>query len=116
MRSLDDLTAALDGLGIEWANEKFSSGQKPAPPYIVLEAGFEEAAYADNAAYARWMPYEVLLYTAQRDYSNEQRIAAALGAAEIDYTKAVTHFDGEGLIEADFTVYVTESERNTDNA
>lgn len=116
MKSLDDLATVLDGLGIEWANEKFSSGDKPAPPYIVLEAGYEEAAYADNKAYARWMPYEVLLYTAQRDYTTEQIIEKALESAEIDYTKAVTHFDNEGLIEADYTVYVTESERNTDNA
>lgn len=108
MKTLDDLAAALDGLGIGWANEKFSNGSKPTPPYIVLEAGYEEAAYADNMTYARWMPYEVLLYTAQRDYATERSVETALESAEIDYSKAVTHFDNEGLIEADFTVYVTE--------
>lgn len=108
MISLDRLCAALDGLGIEWANEKFGNGENPAPPYICLQAGFEETAYADNAAYKRWMPYEILLYTQYRDYELEKTIAAMLDALEIAYAKSVAHFDGEGLIEAAYTVNVTE--------
>lgn len=108
MRTLDELCGVLDGLGIEWANEKFSNEETPAPPYIVLEAGFEDAAYADNAAWARWMPYEILLYTQQRDYAAEGKIGAALDGAGIAYTKSVAHYDGESLVEASFSVNVTE--------
>lgn len=108
MMQLDDLCALLDGLGIEWANEDFTDDEKPAPPYIVLSAGFGETAYADNAAWARWMPYEILLYTAQRSYGLESRIAAALDAAECAFEKSVTHLDGEHLIEASFSVTVNE--------
>lgn len=108
MIGLDGLCSVLDGLGIEWTNEKFGSEDAPAPPYICLQAGFEETAYADNMAYARWMPYEILLYTSQRDYGLEQQIASALDAHEIAYSKSVAHFDSESLIEAAFTVSVTE--------
>lgn len=51
MITLDQLCGVLDGLGIPWANEGFSDDDKPAPPYMSLEAGFGETAYADNAAW-----------------------------------------------------------------
>lgn len=108
MITLDELCDALDGLGVEWANEGFGDDEKPAPPYMVLAAGFGETAYADNAAWARWMPYEILLYTAQRSYELEGNIAAALDAAGCAFEKSVTHADGEHLIEASFAVNVTE--------
>lgn len=105
---LDDLCTLLDGLGIPWANEGFRDDTKPAPPYISLEAGFGEAAFADNTAWQRWMPYEILLYTAQRSYDLESKIAAALDAAECAFEKSITRVDGERLIVACFSVNVTE--------
>lgn len=108
MMNLDDLCAVLDGLGIEWANEDFADDERPAPPYIVLSAGFGETIYADNVAWVRWMPCEVLLYTAQRSYELESKIADALDAAGCAFEKSVTHVDGERLIEAAFAVNVTE--------
>ena len=59
MMNLDDLCKLLDGLGIPWANEDFTDDEKPAPPYIVLSAGFGETLYADNVAWISWMPCEV---------------------------------------------------------
>ena len=108
MITLDQLCGVLDGLGIPWANEGFSDDDKPAPPYMSLEAGFGETAYADNAAWARWMPYEILLYTAQRSYDLESKIADALDASGCAFEKAITHLDGERLIEASFSVIVNE--------
>lgn len=108
MITLDDLCAVLDGLGIPWANEGFTDEDTPDPPYISLEAGFGETSYADNEAWARWMPYEILLYTARRSYGIESDIAAALDAAGCAFEKSITHVDGERLIEASFAVNVTE--------
>lgn len=108
MISLDELCNVLDTLKIPWANEGFNENDKPEPPYISLEAGFEESAYADNKAWASWMPYEILLYTAQRDYELESKIATALDEAGCAFGKSVTHDDGESLVEAIFTVNVTE--------
>lgn len=108
MIGIDDLCALLDGLGVDWVNEQYANGEEPTPPYICLTAGYEETAYADNKAYARWMPYEILLYTRTRDYALEKRIAQALDDAECAYSKTITHYDGEHLIEASFSVSVTE--------
>ena len=108
MISLDDLCTVLDGLKIPWANEGFTESEKPAPPYISLEAGFGESAWADNRAWARWMPYEILLYTHGRAYALEAKIEAALDGAGCAFENAITHYDGEHLIEAAFTVNVTE--------
>lgn len=108
MMNLDDLCTLIDGLGIEWSNEGYTDDDEPAPPYIVLSAGFGEAVYADNVVWVRWMPCEILLYTAQRSYELESKIAAALDAAECAFEKSITHVDGERLIEASFSVNVTE--------
>lgn len=106
---LETLCALLDSLGIPWANQKFADGEEPSPPFICLVAGYNEAAYADNAAYMSWMPYDIALYTRHRDYATEKRIRAALDAAGCAYTLGITELDSEELTEAAFTVNVAES-------
>lgn len=108
MITLDQLCGVLDGLGIPWANEGFSDDDKPAPPYMSLEAGFGETAYADNKAWASWMNYEILLYTAHRSYELESRIEAALDKAGCAFSESVMHADGESMIVASFSVSVQE--------
>lgn len=59
MNSLKDLAKMLDAFGLPWANGGFRDGGFPAPPYIDIEAGYGESMCADNAAWCRWMPYDV---------------------------------------------------------
>lgn len=110
MKTIKELCALIASLGIPWANGGFASGEEPEPPFIVLVAGFGAAFYADNAAHARWMPYDIALYTRRRDYATERRITAALDAAEIASTKTVTILESENLTEAAFSVNVTEDD------
>ena len=63
MIELKALCGVLDSLGIPWANQRFADGEEPAPPFICLVAGYNEAAYADNGTYLSWMPYDIALYT-----------------------------------------------------
>lgn len=107
MITLTKLCEVLDGLGIEWANEKFEP-KEPEPPFIVLVAGYGEAAGADNVTWCEWMPYDVALYTKRRDYKTERKVAEALTSVECRYTKTVTILDSENLTEAAFSVNVTE--------
>ena len=51
MIELKALCGVLDSLGIPWANQRFADGEEPAPPFICLVAGYNEAAYADNGTY-----------------------------------------------------------------
>ena len=108
MNSIRDLAKLLDAFGLPWANGGFRDGDWPAPPYIDIEAGYGEAASADNAGWLRWMPYDVALYAHERDYDLERRFEAALDAAEFNYTKTVTKLDGEELVETAYEVCVTE--------
>lgn len=116
MTSLDEVCLILDLIGIPWANERFDEDEQPAPPYICLQAGFGDAAYADDAAYIRWMEYEILLYTRERAYDIEERIGAALDGIGCGFEKTITHYDGERLIEASFTVYLSEERGRFGNA
>ena len=108
MIKLDDLCAVLDTLQIPWANEGFTESEKPDPPYISLEAGFGDSAFADNTAWARWMPYEILLYTAHRSYELESKIESALDGAGCAFEKSISRNDVEHLVEACFAVNVDE--------
>ena len=108
MNSLKDLAALLDAFGLPWANGGFRDGEFPAPPYIDIEASYGESMYADNAAWCRWMPYDVALYVRERDYGLEERFEAALDAAEFNYNKTVTPLDGDDLIETAYEIDVTE--------
>lgn len=105
---LDDLCTLLDGLNIPWTNEGYTDDDRPEPPYISLEAGLGETAYADNKAWASWMNYEILLYTAHRSYELESKIEAALDKAGCAFSESVTHADGESMIVASFAVSVQE--------
>ncbi|MEG0015746.1 MAG: hypothetical protein RR842_13395 [Gordonibacter sp.] len=108
MNKLTDLSAALDSLEIPWANTAFRNEEEPSPPFICLVAGFSETSYADNSEYIRFMGYDVALYVSERDYKREKDIEAALGAAGINYEKAVTFIDAEALIETAYSVAVVE--------
>lgn len=108
MNSLKDLAKLLDAFGLPWANGGFRDGGFPAPPYIDIEAGYGESMCADNAAWYRWMPYDVALYVRERDYALEKRFEAALDAAEFNYSKTVTPLDNDELIETAYEIDVTE--------
>lgn len=114
MKTLRQLIAAVetvaldDGTPVPWSNGEFADGEEPAPPFIVLVAGYTETARADNVTWIQGMSYDVALYTATRDYALERKVAAALDAAEIAYEKTISPIDGESLIEAAFDVTVEE--------
>ncbi|MEQ2994806.1 hypothetical protein AAAX31_00195 [Collinsella sp. CLA-ER-H5] len=108
MKTLDELVALLKSFGLPFSNGAFQPDERPAPPYIEIEAGYGESAYADNVAYLRWMPYDCGLYCAERDYKLEQRVETALDDAGFAYTKTITPIDGEGVIETAYQINVFE--------
>ena len=63
MIELKALCGVLDSLGIPWANQRFADGEEPAPPFICLVAGYNEAAYADNGIHMMIHPYELISST-----------------------------------------------------
>lgn len=108
MKTLDELVSVLKSLDLPWSNGAFQADERPAPPYIEIEAGYGEAAFSDNATHLRWMPYDCGLYCAERDYELEKRVEAALDSEGFAFTKTVTPIDDEGVIETAYEVNVTE--------
>ena len=100
MNTLDELVAVLKSFGLPFSNGAFQEDERPAPPYIEIEAGYGEAAYADNA--------DCGLYCAERDYELERRVETALDDAGFACTKTVTPIDGEGVIETAYQINVFE--------
>lgn len=108
MNTLDELVAVLKAFGLPFSNGAFQPDERPSPPYIEIEAGYGEAAYADNVAHLRWMPYDCGLYCATRDYELEQSVESALDDAGFAYTKTIMPIDGEDVIETAYQVNVFE--------
>jgi hypothetical protein len=108
MNTLDELVAVLKSFGLPFSNGAFQPDERPAPPYIEIEASYGEAVYADNATHLQWMSYDCGLYCAERDYELEQRVETALDDAGFAYTKTITPIDGEGVIETAYQINVFE--------
>ena len=108
MKTLDELVDLLKSFGLPFSNGAFLADERPVPPNIQIEAGYGEAAYADNIAHLRWMPYDCGLYCAERDYELEQRVENALDAAGFAYSKTVIPIDREGVIETAYQTNVFE--------
>ena len=108
MRALSDLVAAVESMGLPWSNGAFKPGERPAPPYIELEAGYSVSSFADNACFERWMAYDVGLYCAARNYALEWKLERALDAAGLTYEKTVTPIDSEGVVETAYQLSVHE--------
>lgn len=108
MKTLKELVTLLRSFGLPFSNGAFRADERPAPPYIEIEAGYGEGKYADNARYAHWMPYDCGLYCSARDYELERRIESALDAAEFAFTKSVMPIDGEDVIETSYQINVYE--------
>lgn len=109
MKSLADLAALLDAFGLPWTNGGIRDGVEQAPPYIDIEAGYGESLGADNAAWLRYMPYDVALYCRERDYALEARFESALDEGGFGFSKTVTVLDTEALVETAYEVNITEN-------
>lgn len=120
MRMLSDLVRAIESVGVPWSNGAFTPADRPAPPYIELEACYSVSSYADNACFMQWMAYDVGLYCAARDYTLEWRLEHALAASGFTYEKTVTPIDSERVIETAYQLSAYEDaavkEENGDNS
>ena len=108
MNTLDELVSVLKSFGLPFSNGAFQPDERPAPPYIEIEASYGGAAYTDNVSHLRWMPYDCGLYCVSRDYELEKRIETALDDAGFAYSKTVTPIDDEGVIETAYQTNVFE--------
>lgn len=104
---VEELCASVASLGLPWSNGDWRD-ERPAPPFVTLTPAPEEVAWADNAAWARLIGYDVTLYSRRRDREGERALEAALDALGLPWTRDVYADEGEALVETTYGVYVYE--------
>ena len=105
--TFDDVCAAIDALGMPWANTKFEEGGIE-PPFILLVGGDEAGAYADDLNWPSEMNYTIYLVTDNRDYTREKSVKAMLAGLGIAYSFGVASYDDENVVQAYFQFSVED--------
>lgn len=90
MKTLKDLLAVLDGLGLPYVQIQWYPAEAPNLPYVVVVPASTDNRSADNTVNAAPVNYLVELYTRYRDMELEAQIQAALGDAGFFYQRATT--------------------------
>lgn len=86
MRALEDLCAALDSSGLQWANGQWWPEEPPALPYALLVPDGSAAFYADGRTYSASEAYRIEIYSHGRSYEAEAAVEAALDGAGIAWS------------------------------
>ena len=102
--SHDELLEVLRLTGIPWAYHHWEGRQKP--PYGVYLDEEDDPFFADGKTYVFFSSMWLEVYTLERDPTLDQRIRAALDAAEIAYYVHYTWIESEGLYETIFEIEV----------
>lgn len=109
MTTIDELCAAIESVGLPWAQMSFERGEDVQPPFIVLIPTTGNTSGANDLVWINSAEYDVELYTQRRDYLLEADVAAALESAGCFWTSGgYWHLKDEHLFEAVFTVTVRE--------
>lgn len=109
MITIDELCAAIDSLGIPWAQVDFERGEDVEPPFIVLMPSAGATVKANDGNWVQTVEYEIELYTERRNYNLEAAIATALETAETDWEQGgYWHLESENMFETVFVVTVRE--------
>ena len=104
--TIDDVCAALDDLGLPWANTKFEKDDI-VPPFIIVVADEEDDTFADDVNWLGEMNYTLYLVTENRDYALERTVKAMLQELEVAYRMGVEPVDDENIVQAWFS-FATE--------
>lgn len=102
------IASMIAGMGLPNAYDHFTDkdGNKPqGPPFICFFYPNNDDFIADNINYARITALIIELYTDNVEFAIEERIEAALIAAELPFSKTQGYIEGEKMYQ---TTYQTE--------
>ena len=100
----------LSRIGVPIAYYQFTRRTAQPPPFICYYYERSDDEIADNKNYQRIRPLVVELYTETKDFDMEQRVEAALNAAELVFEREEAAINSERLYLCSFytTVVITE--------
>lgn len=109
MRTVKDLLAVLDELGLPYVQIQWYPATAPDLPYVVVMPDQTDNKGADNVVYHSPVRYLVELYTRYRDMDLEFRIQDALTEAGIYYDRVTTVIPDGYAILTRYTVRLIEA-------
>lgn len=106
MITIEDVGAALDGLGLPWANTKFK--ERVEPPFLLLVASNRDAVFADGLNWPSDTNYTLYLVSENRDYANERIVEGMFEGLGIPYRMDFDTIDDDDIVQAYFTFSVED--------
>lgn len=104
MMTFAELVAILEPTGFPWTYHHWDT--PPPPPYGVYLSVRDNPFFADNRTYTFCAGIRLEVYSLERDTSLDDKVRAALDAAEIPYDTDYTFLESEGLYESIFEIEV----------
>ncbi len=104
MMTFAELVAILEPTGFPWTYHHWDT--PPPPPYGVYLSVRDDPFFADNRTYTFSAGIRLEVYSLERDTSLDDKVRAALDAAEIPYDTDYTFLESEGLYESIFEIEV----------
>lgn len=95
----EQIADMLSGIGLPFAYHHFAEGEESEPPFMVYLTQGSNNFAADGKVYHKIKQLDIELYTDQKDPAMEEKLEAALDAADIFYEKTETYIESERLYE-----------------
>lgn len=95
----------IESIGLPFAYDSFPNNIAPTPPYIVFNYPQNDDFGADNTNYVSIDVLNIELYSASKDFANEQTIEAVLNQNGFYYEKSEAYIRSENLFQI---TYVTQ--------
>lgn len=95
----------IESIGLPFTYDSFPNNIAPTPPYIVFNYPQNDDFGADNINYVSIDVLNIELYSASKDFTNEQAIESVLTQNGFYYEKSEAYIRSENLFQI---TYVTQ--------
>ena len=95
----------IESIGLPFTYDSFPNNLAPTPPYIVFNYPQNDDFGADNINYVSIDVLNIELYSASKDFANEQAIESVLAQNGFYYEKSEAYIRSENLFQI---TYVTQ--------
>lgn len=103
--TFQEVATMIGSIGLPYTYDSFPNNIAPVPPYIVFNYPQNDDFGADNTNYVSIDVLNIELYSASKDFANEQAIESVLNQNGFYYEKSEAYIRSENLFQI---TYVTQ--------
>lgn len=92
-----EVAKMIEDIGLPYAYYQFPENTAQAPPFICFFYTSTDDLYADDTNYQRITGLSVELYTATKDFTNEDAVESALTSNGLTYRKEESYIESEKM-------------------